>query len=505
MLFRVDDRLGQVRPDTLTVTAIVTAFMVAALLAGYVIASGRPIPIALTLGAVAGVALLNALPLVIWIVLIGVLLVSGPLLMFVPALDKASWLFSILGFFLTAAAVLHPAVGRERFTKPLPSFVLIAVLLFAFGVVSLAYSGGPLSEGIRAGKRYFQFFGLLFILAVVPFTPALVRRWWGFVVLLAVVQLPFAIYQRILLVPAREGMPGLVPIDIVVGTMEGSLKGGGNSGVMALLLIFVLAYLLAAYREGMLPTRRLLPLALAVIGPLALGQVNLIVVLIPIALAAVYFDLVRRRPLHFILGALVAIPLIATTILAYIMMEAEPGQTLWTIIEGVVSYNFGEKGYYLTGLNRTSVYPYWLQHHGLSDPVTLLFGHGLGSSFGGLLEPDPGHMDKAHARMYIGLTAASAVLWDLGLTGFLMMLALYLSAARHASQLTQLASAGFDRAFCRALHVMALMLAVMLFYSNAPISVPSQQVLMALTHGLIAWRWRMARNSNESAGAPGAA
>ena len=491
MLFRADAGFGQLRSDTFTVAAIVAAFVMAGLLAGYVIASGQPIPIALTLGAIAGIAMLNALPLVLWLILPGVLLISGPLFMFVPALEKAGWLFSILGFFLTGAAMLYPAVGRDRFARPLPAFVVMAILLMVFGLLSMLYSGGPLSEGVRAGKRYFQFFGVLFILAVVPFPPALIRGWLRFLIALAVVQLPFAVYQRFALVPLLEGKPGVFPLDIVVGTMEGSLGGGGSSSVMVLLLVFVLSYLLAATREGILSIRWLLLLALVVTAPLPLGEVTIIAVLLPLAVITIYLDLIRSRPLRFLLVASFALALLATAGWAFMAINAGPGQSVASTIEAIIAYNFGETGYFGgISLNRTSVYPYWLQQQSLSDPVSLLFGHGLGSSFGGVSEPNPGHMDQTHARLFIGLTAASSVLWDLGLVGFLVFTGLFLSAARYASRLTSLARPGFDRAMCRALHAMALMLIVMFFYSNAPIALPSQQVLSALTLGLIAWRWR---------------
>lgn len=490
MLLRLDDRLGQSRPDTLTVAAIVAGFVAAALLAGYVIASGQPVPIALLLGTIAGIAMLGMLPLVVWTILVGVLLISGPVVMFVPALEKGPWLFSLLGFLLAGAAVLYAAVGRERFSRPLPAFVVLAIVLLSYGLLSLVYSGGPLMEGVRATKRYFQFYGLLFILAVLPFAPALVRRWWRFIVLLAVLQLPFALYQFLVLVPIREGMPQVVPLDIVVGTMEGSIVGGGSSGVMVLLLLFVLSYVLAALRESMLPPGKILVLAPILVTPFALGEVNLIFVLLPLALMATYVDLIRQRPFLFMLGAAFAVPVLAGLAWWYLAIQAGTGQPLDLKIAEILDYNFGGSGYYGRGLNRTSVYSYWFAQHGIGDPVSFLFGHGLGSSFGGINEPNPGHMDKAHAGMFIGLTAAAAVLWDLGLTGLLVFMGMLLSAVRYAYRLTLVARPGFDRAFCRGLLAMAVMLVVMPLYSEAPVSMPSLQVLTALTLGLVAWRWR---------------
>ena len=400
---------------------------------------------------------------------------------------------------------MTPSAPPTLADRAAAAFAAYRDVLFAFGLMSLLYSGGPLSEGVRAGKRYFQFFGVLFILAAVPFPPALVKRWWAFLIAVAVLQLPLALYQRIVLVPSLEGKPNVFPLDIVVGTMEGSLSGGGSSGVMALLLVFVLSYLVAAYREGIIPIHRFLLLGLAVTLPLSLGEVTLIVVLIPLALATVGSDLLKRRPFAFLVGSGLAVAFAALLGWAYLAINQQPGQSLANTVEGIVAYNFGDKPYFGQGLNRTSVYAYWLNNQSISDPVSILFGHGLGSSFGDLNDHDPGHMDLAHARMYIGLTAASSLLWDLGLVGLALFLGLLLSAVRHAAKLVRLAEPGFDRAFCRALHAMTLMLCLMLFYSSSLISVPSLEVLMAIDIGLIAWRWRRLDRASGTSDSPGRA
>jgi hypothetical protein len=491
MSLRIGPRFGSLHPDTGPVFAIVVAFAAAGALAGWVVASGRPVMIALTLGAILGAALLNALPLVIWTVLVGVLVVSGPLLMFVPALEKVAWLFALLGFFLMGASILYAALGRERPSGPLPAFVSLAALFIAYALVSLLHSAGPLDEGVRAFKRYFQFHGLLFVLAVVPFAPALVRRWGLFLAGLALIQLPFALYQRIVLVPMREGMPKVVPLDIVVGTMEGTLNAGGSSSVMALLLVFVLAFLVAAWREGVLPLRRFLLLAGLVAAPLPLGEVTVIAVLIPLALGAVFFDLVRRQPMRFVVAAAFAVPLVALFGWAYLALNGQPGESIDRMIAAVIAYNFGETGYYGGhSLNRTSVHVHWFQEQGLANPVAILFGHGLGASFGGVGEPVPGHLDVMYSGFYISLTAMSSVLWDLGLVGASLLLAVALLAVREAARLVQAAEPGADRARCRALFALSLMLVPMLFYSNAAISVPSQQAITGLCLGMIAWRAR---------------
>lgn len=487
----------QHRHDAIAIAAIVVAFVAAGSIAGYVIASGKPVPILLTLGAFAGLALLNALHFVVWCILVGVLLVSGPVLMHIPALEKLGWAFSILGFFLIGAALLYPAVGRLRFEGRVPLFVAVAIVFFTYGLVSIAYSHEGIGDGIRAGKRYFQFFGLIFILAVTAFPARVVRRWWAFLLALALLQLPFALYQRIKLVPLREGMGGGVfPLDIVVGTMEGSITGGGSSGVMVLLLAFALASQLALYRERILPLRWFVPLALITAAPLPLGEVNLFVILLPLAIAAIFFDMIRRRPMQFVFVALAIAVLTVFVGWAFLALNPEPGQSFGDRVASVIAYNFGETGYYGRGLNRTTVYLYWLQQQHVADPVSLVFGNGLGSSFPGLGPSNPGYMEQLHSGIFIGLTTASSVLWDLGVLGLFLYLLIFASAVVYAARLTRLARGGTDRALCRALLAMATMLCVMPFYSDSMIAVATLQVLTAFTIGLIAWRWRSEGRSN---------
>jgi hypothetical protein len=225
------------------------------------------------------------------------------------------------------------------------------------------------------------------------------------------------------------------------------------------------------------------------------------VILLPLALGAVFVDLLARRPGLVALGLVLAVPIAALAGWTYLLINAQPGQSIESSIEAVIAYNFGDTPYFGHGLNRTSIYTYWFENHGLADPVRTVFGHGLGSSFGGISEPDPGHMEHAHNRVFIGLTAASSILWDLGLLGAGMYLAIFVMAAREAGRLVKTAQPGFDRAFCRALMAMAVMLTVMPFYSNAAISVPTQQVLTALTLGLIAWRRRSAPHLRAAADA----
>lgn len=482
--------------DRLPSVAITALFVLAAAAGGVVVASGNLVLIGLAVGALLGVLLLQAVGAAVWLVLVGTLLVTGPLVMHAPGLVRLRWLFSILGFFLLAAAVVHEGANRDPRRPGLPFFMKLALVFVVYAVGMLFAGDGPLEQGLGAIKRYFQYWGLAFALAAVTFRPSQVRRWLAFVLLLALVQLPFAVYQRLVLMPRRLNMPdSVVPVDIVAGTMEGSITGGANNNVMVYLLITVFAGLLALRREGAIRGPALWLLLPVVAAPLALGETKLAVVLLPIALLAIGGDLVRRRPLVFAAGALVTAAAVATLFYSYVQLQAAEGREGMTFeqrLEQNIEYNFGARGYFGgSSLNRGNVVPYWWSRHGARDPFGTLFGHGLGASHGPGGADSRGHMDRQHRGYSIGLTAIAVLLWDVGLVGAALFLATIVGAAVTAGRLAARASPGLDRALCRTLQASAAQLVPMVFAVDLLLLAPSLQVLAAFTLGLIAWRARL--------------
>jgi hypothetical protein len=377
----------------------------------------------------------------------------------------------------------------------MPAFMVFGLLFMVYSVGMLAMSELDIGESFSAVKRYFQYWGLMFVLAAVAFSPRLVRRWLVFMLLLGLAQLPLAIYQRIVLMPRRLNMPdSVVPVDIIAGTFEGSITGGANSNVMAFFLTAVIAGLLCAYRESMIRRSTTWLLLALVAAPLALGETKLVVVLLPAALLVVYADLIRKRPFAFAAGSLAALVAIGALGYSYIVLHSTDGRemTFEQRLDENMEYNVGTRGYYGgASLNRGNVVQFWWHEHGAKDPAGTVFGHGLGSSFGPMGSEQRGHMDRKYPGYAIGLISLSALLWDVGLLGTGLYLMMFLAAFVAAGRLTARASPGLDRAMCRTLQAVVVMMPAMLLALDLHLMAPSLQVLTAFTLGLIAWRWRL--------------
>jgi hypothetical protein len=178
----------------------------------------------------------------------------------------------------------------------------------------------------------------------------------------------------------------------------------------------------------------------------------------------------------------------------YIQYQATEGRTAMTFEQRVrenLEYNVGNRGYFGgASLNRSNVVPFWWSRHGLDDPVGTVFGHGLGASHGSRGTEQLGHVDRKYPGYSIGLTAFAGLLWDVGLVGMALYLLMLGGAFRAAGRLVTQAAPGLDRAMCRTLRAVVVMIVPALLALDVMLIAPSMQVLAAFSLGLIAWRWR---------------
>jgi hypothetical protein len=212
---------------------------------------------------------------------------------------------------------------------------------------------------------------------------------------------------------------------------------------------------------------------------------------------AVSYDLIRKRPFVFALGSFIVAGLVGALFYVYVALQptdSRVGLTFEQRLEENIEYNFGSRGYFAgASLNRGNAVPFWFSRHGLNDLQPMLFGHGLGASNGAVGSDSRGHVDRKYPGVMIGLTTVSALLWEVGLVGTGLYMAVLIAAMFSAFSLVARAGPGMDRMLCRGLLASTLMLLAMSFASDLMILAPSMQVIMGMTLGLIAWRWRLPR------------
>ena len=488
-------------PQSTLAIALLIGF--SALLAIVASASGSPIVIGVLTGAILGGFLFAVPRLAFWLCVVGAMLVAGAVSLFTPQFNKVTWLFSMLGFYLLIASLFRRMVSSPPVT-PAPTFVWLALLFVGYALLVSPLAGSTPAELIAGAKRYFQFWGLLFAGAWLLRAPRDFSRLAKLLTFIAVLQLPLALYQRVVLVPLRNGLGnGVVPIDVVSGTFEATMLAGGNSSAMVLYLTIASVVLVSAWREGVIGFGRFLLALVWVLLPMGLGETKVVVVFLPIALFVLFGQYVRRAPMASISILVLGMGLTFLLFWVYGTYFGRPGYTLLQRFDATLGYNFGDVGYYgAYSLNRTTALTYWWHNHGAENPIQMVFGHGLGSSYAAPTSLVQGHVAAAHRFIGIGFSVMSSLLWDLGLVGLALFSGTLMAAWRTSTLLLRVATCAWWRAALTGIRGAIALFAVMMFYNDSVLNAQSVQCLLMLCLSALAYchrTWRPGEPGGQAA------
>jgi hypothetical protein len=411
-------------------------------------------------------------------------------LFFDSAATKLLWGISILGFMLLFAS-FYKLTTTPQLIKSTPAFIWIALLFFIYAIADSALQFYSAKEVIGGFKRYFQVWGLLFALNWLDFSKKDINRWCKTVLIICLMQIPFCLHQLIFLVPIRESYvasnPGMVPIDVVAGTFGASMYGGGSSAEMSITLMMAFAFLLARCKANVMTTKKLFGISLLLLSPLFMGETKIVAIFFPLVFITLYRKELLSRPQYLVAGSVFGSLFLFIVLNLYVMFTK---QSLDTLIFDTLAYNVEEKGYGGFYLNRTTVLTFWAQHQNLAaDPLSFLFGNGLGSAKGAGTELG-GHIDTRYLGYGIGFTGAAMLLWELGIVGVSLFLLMMVLAWRGANQLIAQAVDPIVRADAAAIQASIVLFALYPLYMDALLALISFQLIFTAMLGYLAWMYK---------------
>lgn len=480
-VYKVNASAGLVSQRIFYIIVLASALM--AILFGLFAVTANPIIISLAIALVAGTILLAKPDLIMWLVLSLGLLVVGILpLHFDFIASKAAWGVSLLGFFLMSIAFMG-GVTSPNTLKDTPIFIWLALGFLVYALLNSLIQWYSAGEFLGGFKRYFQVYGLMFAVCWINFSERDIRRWQAFFLIVALLQLPFALYELIIFAPLLHSTWGVAAVDIVAGTFGSGKDGGGANGEMALFLIIMLAFLLARYMEKMLSVAHLFLLMPFLLAPLFLGETKAVIVMLPLMFLVLYRHEIFIRLHHWLLGFIIATMITVAAGYYYLSLSHVP---IDQQIETIIDYNFYERGYGKQHLNRTTVLTFWAEKQGAHDPISFMFGNGLGSSHtnGG------GHVAQLYPAYGIGLTAVSTLLWDVGVFGFILFVFILSFAWSCAARLWRESVLPTVRADAIAIQAALALFGFHLFYRGALLEIPTIQIVFAALLGYLAWLHR---------------
>ena len=449
-----------------------------------------------------GLAIVARKELLLYVTMFIALLVAGLAQLYFPPLSFVRWIVPITSTLLLIHLIPFK-LGERDVSRSMPWLLRWALIYFVVTIFSSLINWRGSIEFMQGVKLYFQLWGLLFGLTLISWRPSVLDGVLKALLLLAVIQLPFVLHQYVFIVPAREGLwqLGVVPLDVVAGTMGANYFGSGQNVVLSFFLVSTFGVLAALWREKVVRYWLFLIATPFLLVPLFLNESKFAVVILLVVLAFVFRKDIYQKPFRFILISVVTTLLVIGLLVSYSMSFGK-GRTLAETVEFTIESNVGSRGYAGMVLNRWTVLSFWESKHGLDNLPETLVGHGLGASHestqSALVSSTNTLADTLYRGYGIGLTSVSSILWDAGLIGIASLLFMFVSAYLGAWRLSRLnVSNPWHRGVFEGLQAVIMAAGLMLFHSNYFVLDPAFQSLIYFVFGYIGF-WAV-RNTNRSA------
>jgi hypothetical protein len=455
-----------------------------ATLFGFLASTGNFMMVGAAFGTIVAPFLLVRTKTVLSVVIIAGISAGAIISIVGPGLTVLSWVISLLSFSLLPLALFRLCQKPDA-----PGFIWLTLGFLIYSLVITVFQWHTLDQLVAGSKRYFQGYGVMFGLAATVFSSAQIQKWRRNFVGLAILQLPFAIWEFVVLVPLRGGLDaGGEATDVVAGTFGANLEGGSANAEMSAFVLIVFIFCLVRWRAGLITKKNAFILSSLCLAPLTLGETKIVVILLPVMVFVVLRKGFMANPLRH--SASILTCAVLTVVLAYVYITVMDRDTVSNSIESSTKYNLGTVGYGQNLLNRMTVLTFWWSRHSLANPVEILFGHGLGSSFWGDNSPIPGNIAVLYPNYGINLTTASTLLWDLGIVGLAFHIVVFIAAWVAANKLWAGTSDKSVQSDALGIQAAIACFAIFIFYRDSGVNLLAYEIICSSVLGYLAYLYR---------------
>jgi hypothetical protein len=460
---------------------------------GLLISVGSPI---LSIAVVGGVLslFLFATPIMPLTGLLVVLtfVVQG-LLVYFGKVSQAAWLPYFIC--LLMAFKLLPAlfgIRDEGFQIPRFSWYSLIITALAIHVALLLYSTvlnrPQLLMAVGGLKNYLPFWVVTLLLLTVPAEKVRLAGMWKLLTVIYFIQIPLIVYQFFVIMPQRwDARFGSASADAIVGSFGGNMESGGKSASLVVFCMVIIVYWLAKWRNKQASFLTMAPIFLLGLMLFMAGEVKGLLVWIPLSFLYLYRSELLRKPART-LGLLVFLSaVLAATFFAYRTLHWNKGHQ--TSVEGQIAemayfFDTGNVNFTTGEVSRAASIAIWLKDGSLSTGERLI-GAGAGAARGSATT-GRGFIAKRYAPLAISSTAAAALLWEVGVIGFVLFAVLLAAAVPTAARVARTAGlSAEERATAEALGAFFLIALTLLIYNVTLLDDPPIQLLLAGAVGLL--------------------
>lgn len=477
-------------------------------LAGAVLALGATQLDLLLFGAIFGVAFLFVpvsitLDLLVFLTFIVVGLGS-----YFLSFDKGFWVpyMICLMLFLKLPIEALQAGQRHVRNKPKTSPVVYVLLPFlAVFVMSSVINETPVISALVGAKNFVFIWSVLLLLALGRLEEKMLARIWLAVLWVAVLQLPFTIYQHFFVATSAVNSVRVgISWDAVVGTFGGKMDGGGSSGTLALFEVIAILFALLFMQSGVISRRVALLVTGAACLSILLAEVKVVFILAPVIMVGVLRGRLIRNPLTSLAMLLAGFVLLAGLFAAYQRMywsqvdnknsdTADAIDYMFRVDtkDNLVNYGTGE-------VSRLAAPLIWWRDNRVRGADLLLFGYGPSASR--VSETIGTGVAAARFPFRLDSSTLTVLLWDLGLMGLFAFVAILVTGAVTALRVARRPGIPpLHLAILRAVPTVMVILLITLPYNRDAVDHSTTQLLICLLLGHVAY-WHRRAGAQATAG-----
>ncbi len=459
----------------------------------------------LFIGLIFAIILPLKLEFALWCLIFLSLVIVGSLEYF-ARVKGASWGLLLIALAIFARVLLEFCIDskiRPRIDSSSVLFWLVVCIpiVFTISAVLNAVPGNQILSGI---KKYVPFLGVFFLIALGFIRQETLVKMFKAMICIACAQWLFTLYQWVVIVPIREKMSNGngIPHDAIVGSFGGNMFGGGASSSMALFVLLCIALVIALWQHKQLSPGKFILAIVLLLAPLAMAEVKAFILFLPFVVVLLFRHLIFKNPAKFIAALIsLVIGLAAITLVydALIWSKKDDYQGFLNHFSKTMTSTFQEKEEDMLAdawtqgdarLGRTEIMIYWINNHSIKEPLPFLFGHGLGTSRmaeSGAL--GSGEMAAKHGMPLNG-TASSQLLWDVGVLGLALYMALFVVAYFQSGRLAKTEAIPiFHRALLMGIQPMMLISIFTIPYKSLIVGDPGAQLTVMFLLGYVAY-WR---------------
>ncbi len=466
----------------LTIVLMWIGILFMSVLSGVIAATGNLYLIIILL-ALFGSFFILAAPVawIIWIIFWAAFLITGPTAYFLKY-TQFQWLTTLMSVMLMFPVLRHLLFGNKNsvLSTPISNYLFWPVIFLLLVAFSTVIDQPKLSEFVNASRHYFLMWPLMLVFMLGLVRQEMVAQLWKALIIVAILQLPMALYQYFVVAQKRAGF---APWDAVIGTFHGNIEGGGESAGMGIMLLIAMLTAIALWRGGKLNGVWVALVVAAGLGTMALAEIKGVVLLLPVVIGLYYRREFLRRPLESIMVLVVVFLLVGGLFAAYeklhykhTVKQASTYEHILIQLDPELRSSGGDQ------IGRISNLISWLDINVKNgDLQHSLFGYGMGATFVSRI----GAGELVHRFSYQpNITSSIILLWETGILGHLAFVAVLLSGARTSERAAKNESIPeIHRILLRVGTVGLLLLAVTLLYRNFHIYSNPIQFLMMLMLG----------------------